>query len=98
VHHTDATLDATSALRFHPLEILLSLAFKLALAVVLGIVPITLLTFEILLWSFALVTHANLALPLRLDRAVRWLVVTPTMHRIHHSVGGGNGAATMAST
>jgi sterol desaturase/sphingolipid hydroxylase (fatty acid hydroxylase superfamily) len=88
VHHTDATLDATSALRFHPLEILLSLAFKLALAVTLGIAPLAMLVFEILLSSFALVTHANLALPPRLDRMVRWLLVTPTMHRIHHSVRG----------
>ena len=88
VHHTDATLDATSALRFHPLEILLSLAFKAALAIALGIAPLAMLVFEILLSSFALVTHANLALPARLDRVVRWLLVTPTMHRIHHSVHG----------
>jgi sterol desaturase/sphingolipid hydroxylase (fatty acid hydroxylase superfamily) len=88
VHHTDATLDATSALRFHPLEILLSLAFKAALAIALGIAPLAMLVFEILLSGFALVTHANLALPPRLDRAVRWLLVTPTMHRIHHSVHG----------
>lgn len=85
VHHTDATLDATSALRFHPLEILLSLAFKVALAVLLGIAPLAILAFEILLSSFALVTHANLALPPRPDRALRWLLVTPTMHRVHHS-------------
>jgi sterol desaturase/sphingolipid hydroxylase (fatty acid hydroxylase superfamily) len=88
VHHTDATLDATSALRFHPLEILLSLAYKAALAIALGIAPLAMLVFEILLSSFALVTHANLALPARLDRVVRWLLVTPTMHRIHHSVHG----------
>ncbi|MDQ3494651.1 MAG: sterol desaturase family protein [Pseudomonadota bacterium] len=88
VHHTDATLDATSALRFHPLEILLSLALKVALAVALGIAPLAMLVFEILLSSFAMVTHANLALPRRLDRMVRWLLVTPTMHRIHHSVRG----------
>ncbi len=85
VHHTDVTLDATSALRFHPLEILLSLAFKLALVVVLGAAPLAVLVFETLLSSFALVTHANLALPPRVDRVVRWLLVTPTMHRVHHS-------------
>ncbi len=88
VHHTDATLDATSALRFHPLEILLSLALRVALAVALGIAPLAMLVFEILLSSFAMATHANLALPRRLDRTVRWLLVTPTMHRIHHSVRG----------
>lgn len=85
VHHTDVTLDATSALRFHPLEILLSLAIKLALVVVLGVAPLAVLVFEMLLSSFALVTHANLALPPRVDRVVRWLLVTPTMHRVHHS-------------
>lgn len=85
VHHTDATLDATSGLRFHPLEIPLSLLFKVALAMLLGIAPIAMLAFEILLSSFALVTHANLALPSQLDRALRWLLVTPTMHRVHHS-------------
>jgi sterol desaturase/sphingolipid hydroxylase (fatty acid hydroxylase superfamily) len=88
VHHTDVTLDATSALRFHPFEIVLSLAIKVALVVALGIAPAAVLVFEILLSSFALVTHANLALPPRMDRVVRWLLVTPTMHRIHHSVHG----------
>lgn len=85
VHHTDVTLDATSALRFHPLEILLSLVLKLALMVALGIAPLAMLVFETLLSSFALFTHANLALPPRLDRVLRWLLVTPTMHRMHHS-------------
>ncbi len=88
VHHTDATLDATSALRFHPLEILLSLAFKIGLAVGLGVAPLAMLVFEVLLSSFALVTHANLALPRWLDRPIRALLVTPTMHRIHHSTRG----------
>jgi sterol desaturase/sphingolipid hydroxylase (fatty acid hydroxylase superfamily) len=85
VHHTDVTLDATSALRFHPLEILLSLAFKIALVVLLGISPLAVMVFEVLLSSFALVTHSNLALPGWLDRPVRALMVTPNMHRIHHS-------------
>ncbi len=88
VHHTDRTLDATSALRFHPLEILLSLGFKIALAVVLGASPLAVMVFEVLLSSFALVTHANLALPTWLDRPVRALLVTPNMHRIHHSTDG----------
>ncbi|MEO6383672.1 MAG: sterol desaturase family protein, partial [Thermomonas sp.] len=88
VHHTDRTLDATSALRFHPLEILLSLAIKIVLAVLLGITPLAVMVFEVLLSSFALVTHANLALPPWLDRPVRVLLVTPNMHRIHHSTDG----------
>lgn len=85
-HHTDATLDATSALRFHPLEMLVSLAYKAMLIVVLGVDPAIVLVFEVLLSSFALITHANLALPTRWDRALRWWFVTPAMHRIHHSV------------
>ncbi|MEO5628296.1 MAG: sterol desaturase family protein [Thermomonas sp.] len=84
-HHTDVTLDATSALRFHPLEILLSLAFKISLALLLGVPPLAMMVFEVLLSSFALVTHANLALPAWLDRPLRALLVTPSMHRIHHS-------------
>jgi sterol desaturase/sphingolipid hydroxylase (fatty acid hydroxylase superfamily) len=85
VHHTDTTLDASSALRFHPLEMLLSLAYKCALAIALGVDPAVLLVFEALLSSFALMTHANLSLPSRLDRALRWVLVTPAMHWIHHS-------------
>ena len=85
VHHTDQTLDATSALRFHPLEILVSLAIKLALVVLLGVTPLAAMVFEVLLSSFALVTHANLAVPAWLDRPLRALMVTPNMHRIHHS-------------
>lgn len=88
VHHTDVTLDVSSALRFHPLEIVLSLAFKAALVLALGIAPEAVLAFEILLSSFALFTHANLALPARLDRALRVLLVTPAMHRVHHSTRG----------
>lgn len=84
-HHTDTTLDATSALRFHPLEIVLSLLYKMALAVALGLDPALVLAFEALLSSFALITHADLALPPRLDRALRRVFVTPAMHRIHHS-------------
>ncbi len=85
VHHTDRTLDATSALRFHPLEILVSLVIKVALVVLLGVTPLAAMVFEVLLSSFALVTHANLALPAWLDRPLRTLMVTPNMHRIHHS-------------
>jgi sterol desaturase/sphingolipid hydroxylase (fatty acid hydroxylase superfamily) len=85
VHHTDQTLDATSALRFHPFEILVSLAIKIALVVLLGLTPLAAMVFEVLLSSFALVTHANLALPAWLDRPLRALMVTPNMHRIHHS-------------
>jgi sterol desaturase/sphingolipid hydroxylase (fatty acid hydroxylase superfamily) len=86
VHHTDLALDASSGVRFHPLEILLSLGIKTLVVVSLGAPPLAVLAFEIVLNGFALFTHANLALPERLDRALRWLVVTPDMHRIHHSI------------
>ena len=84
VHHTDIALDASSALRFHPLEIVLSMLLK-ALAVVLLGAPVgAVLAFEILLNGLALFNHANLALPVRLDRWLCWVIVTPDMHRIHH--------------
>jgi sterol desaturase/sphingolipid hydroxylase (fatty acid hydroxylase superfamily) len=86
VHHSDVALDATSAGRFHPLEILLSMAFKIAAVLVLGAPWGAVLAFEILLNSFALFTHANLRLPERVERSLRRVLVTPEMHRIHHSV------------
>ena len=86
LHHSDLALDVSSGVRFHPLEILFSMSLKIAAVLALGAAPVAVLAFEILLNGFAMFTHANLALPARLDRALRWLVVTPDMHRIHHSV------------
>lgn len=86
VHHSDLVLDVTSAVRFHPLEILFSMALKIAAVLALGAAPVAVLAFEILLNGFAMFTHTNLAVPLWLDRALRWIVITPDMHRIHHSV------------
>lgn len=86
VHHNDTGFDATLGLRFHPAEILLSLLYKLALVAVLGVSPWTVLLYEILLASFALITHADLSLPPRLERLVRHVLVTPDWHRVHHSV------------
>lgn len=85
VHHSDHDLDVASGLRFHPIEILLSLLYKVALVVVLGIPAGAVLAFEVLLNAGALITHANLRLPLGLDRVLRLVLVTPDMHRIHHS-------------
>ncbi len=85
VHHSDVTLDASSGVRFHPLEILLSMGIKIGAVLVLGAPPMAVLAFEILLNGFALFTHANLALPVRLDHVLRRVLVTPGMHRIHHS-------------
>jgi len=86
MHHSDLALDVSSGVRFHPLEILLSMALKIAAVLALGAAPAAVLAFEILLNGFAMFTHANLALPAWLDRPLRWLVVTPDMHRIHHSL------------
>src|SRR5439155_22457642 len=83
VHHSDLALDATSGVRFHPLEILLSMAIKILIVLALGAPPAAVLVFEIVLNGFALFTHANLALPQWLDRTLRWVLVTPDMHRIH---------------
>ncbi|OGR37239.1 MAG: hypothetical protein A2051_07555 [Desulfovibrionales bacterium GWA2_65_9] len=86
VHHADTVLDLTTALRFHPLEMLLSLAYKLALVLILGPPAWAVLAFEILLNALPLFNHANVALPLGLDRVLRRIIVTPDMHRVHHSV------------
>lgn len=86
VHHTDLEIDVTTGLRFHPVEILLSLLYKGAIVVALGAHPIAVLIFEVLLSSSSLFTHSNLRLPDGLDRAIRRIWVTPDMHRVHHSV------------
>ena len=86
LHHTDLALDVSSAVRFHPLEILLSMAFKIGVVLLLGASPATVIAFEAALSAFALFTHANLAFPDALDDALRTVLVTPDMHKIHHSV------------
>ena len=85
VHHADRDLDASSALRFHPFEILFSALYKLVIILALGPAIIAVIAFEILLNASAMFNHANLALPLRLDALLRLVIVTPDMHRIHHS-------------
>lgn len=85
MHHSDVEFDATTALRFHPLEIVLSMALKMAAVLALGAPPLAVILFEIALNASAMFNHANLKLPLRLDDALRQLVVTPDMHRVHHS-------------
>jgi sterol desaturase/sphingolipid hydroxylase (fatty acid hydroxylase superfamily) len=86
VHHADTGFDVTTAVRFHPLEIALSMAIKLGLIALFGIPALAVLIFEILLSAGSLFTHANIRLPDRFERRLRWLLVTPEMHRIHHSV------------
>lgn len=85
VHHCDTAFDVTTGVRFHPLEIALSMGFKLALISLLGPHPAAVLVFEVLLSLGALFTHTDIALPQALDRRLRWVFVTPSMHRIHHS-------------
>lgn len=86
VHHSDTGFDVSLALRFHPFEIVLSMLYKLVVIALLGAPPLAVVGYESALLGFALWTHANLALPERVDRRLRWLIVTPEMHRVHHSV------------
>jgi sterol desaturase/sphingolipid hydroxylase (fatty acid hydroxylase superfamily) len=86
VHHSDTGFDVTTGVRFHPLEIALSMAIKLGLVAMLGPHPAAVVLFELLLSLASLFTHADFALPPRLDRWLRRFVVTPSMHRIHHSL------------
>ena len=86
VHHSDIAFDVTTGVRFHPLEIALSMMIKLGLVIVLGPHPAAVVLFEVLLSAASLFTHADFAFPARVERVLRAAVVTPSMHRIHHSV------------
>ncbi|MCC5996653.1 MAG: sterol desaturase family protein [Oceanicaulis sp.] len=86
VHHADLEFDVTTGLRFHPVEIVLSMVIKLAVVAALGAPAVAVLLFEVLLNATSMFNHANIRLPAKLDRVLRWIVVTPDMHRVHHSV------------
>ena len=86
MHHTDLDLDLTSALRFHPLEIVISLLIKIAVVALLGPPALAVFIFELLLNGMAMFNHGNFRIPARPDRLLRRTVVTPDMHRVHHSV------------
>jgi sterol desaturase/sphingolipid hydroxylase (fatty acid hydroxylase superfamily) len=86
MHHADLEFDVTTGLRFHPVEILLSMGIKLGVVAALGPPAVAVLVFEVLLNATAMFNHANLKLPLGLDRVLRLFVVTPDMHRVHHSI------------
>jgi len=86
MHHADLEFDVTTGLRFHPVEILLSMGIKLAVVAALGPPAAAVLVFEVLLNATAIFNHANLCLPTGIDRVLRWVVVTPDMHRVHHSI------------
>jgi sterol desaturase/sphingolipid hydroxylase (fatty acid hydroxylase superfamily) len=86
VHHADLDYDVTTGARFHPIEIVLSMFIKFATIVVLGPPVVAVVIFEVVLNATAMFNHSNVRLPLALDRILRWFVVTPDMHRVHHSV------------
>ncbi len=88
MHHADLDFDVTTALRFHPFEIVLSMLIKLVAVLVLGPAALAVLIFEVLLNGTAMFNHGNVRLSLGLDRWLRLLVVTPDMHRVHHSIDG----------
>ena len=86
MHHADLEFDVTTGARFHPVEILLSMAIKLGVVAALGAPAVAVLLFEVLLNATSMFNHGNVRISFGLDRVLRWLVVTPDMHRVHHSV------------
>ncbi len=86
VHHADPDFDVTTGARFHPLEIILSMLIKFAVIIILGPPVIAVIIFEVLLNATAMFNHGNVKLPKSVDRIVRWFMVTPDMHRVHHSI------------
>lgn len=86
VHHSDRDLDVTTALRFHPFELIVSTLYKSAIVALLGVPLFVALAFELWLNANALFNHSNIRLPARMDRLMRFLLVTPDMHLVHHSV------------
>jgi sterol desaturase/sphingolipid hydroxylase (fatty acid hydroxylase superfamily) len=85
VHHTDLEFDVTTAVRFHPLEIVLSMLYKVMCILLIGADPASVIVFEIILNGAATFNHSNVDIRPALDRKLRWLIITPDMHRIHHS-------------
>ena len=86
MHHADLDIDVTTGLRFHPIEIVLSILIKFAVIAVLGAPAAAVLIFEVLLNATSMFNHSNVRIPAGIDRVLRWFVVTPDMHRIHHSI------------
>lgn len=86
MHHADLDIDVTTGVRFHPVEIVLSILIKIVAVVALGVPALGVVIFEVLLNATSLFNHSNVALPPQFDVLARWLVVTPQMHQVHHSV------------
>lgn len=85
VHHADLDYDLTTGIRFHPIEIILSMLIKAAVILLLGPPVLAVVVFEVLLNAAAMFNHSNIQLPSGLDQVLRWVLVTPDMHRVHHS-------------
>lgn len=86
VHHADLDYDVTTGARFHTIEIVLSMLIKFAVIIVLGAPVVAVVLFEVILNATAMFNHSNISLPAKLDKSLRYLLVTPDMHRVHHSV------------
>ena len=86
MHHSDVDIDASTGIRFHPIEIVLSMCWKFFVVVVLGAPVLAVLIFEIVLNGGALFNHSNIKIPLGFDKLLRLIIVTPDMHRVHHSI------------
>jgi sterol desaturase/sphingolipid hydroxylase (fatty acid hydroxylase superfamily) len=86
VHHADLEFDVSTGLRFHPIEIVLSMLIKFAVVAALGAPAVAVLIFEVLLNATSMFNHGNVRISARIDRVLRWFVVTPDMHRVHHSI------------
>ena len=86
MHHADLEFDVSTGVRFHPIEILLSMLIKFAVVAIIGAPAISVLIFEVMLNATSMFSHTNVRIPARIDRVLRWLVVTPDMHRVHHSI------------
>ena len=86
MHHADLDIDVTTGVRFHPIEILLSMGIKFGVVAALGAPAVAVLAFEVLLNATSMFNHSNVRMPALLDRVLRWIVVTPDMHRVHHSI------------
>ncbi len=86
MHHADLDIDVTTGARFHPIEILLSMLIKIAVVLFLGTPVLAVIIFEVLLNATSMFNHSNVRIPLALDRYIRHVIVTPDMHRVHHSI------------
>jgi len=85
VHHSDLDFDVTTGIRFHPIEIIISMCYKVIIIYIIGCNPLAVVVFEVVLSGASLFNHSNIFIPLKLERRIRLWIVTPDMHRVHHS-------------